>query len=248
MQLTLLRLYSIVNQPLPLTNAKEGWLSLDDEELPSILIFEEELAKKILKSDGLVPIDLLDFFKSASGLNSSDLPSLSHFFIKTPLLLMGENHFRSKASLAHIYKHIEKDLSKWVDNFVANFFDDKKIDKTIPILLIDQHNNYIFSNYSNLIDNKEKVQVFQMTKNFQLEYLGIEEKGKYDLYTYDQLYDESYKYTKDTHWINTLENLRSFLPDYFYNIVNIEYKNGNHFTFINENSDEIVDYFKKLIN
>lgn len=32
------------------------------------------------------------------------------------------------------------------------------------------------------------------------------------------------------------------------NLTIIEYKNGNHFTFINENSDEIVDYFKKLIN
>ena len=138
MQLTLLRLYGIVNQPLPLTNIKEGWLSLDDKELPTILIFEEELAKKILKSEMLPPIDLISFFKEVNDLNSNHLPFLSNFFIKTPLLLMGENHFRTKALLVPIYKHIEKDLSKWVDNFVANFFDNKKANKTIgPIVLAE---------------------------------------------------------------------------------------------------------------
>jgi hypothetical protein len=138
MQLTLLRLYSIVNQPLTLKNAKEGWLALDDKELPTILIFKEELAKKILKSEFLPPIDLISFFKEVNDLNSNHLPFLSNFFIKTPLLLKGENHFRTKASLIPIYKYIEKDLSKWVDIFVANFFDDKKINKTIdPITLAE---------------------------------------------------------------------------------------------------------------
>lgn len=151
MQLTLLRLYSIVNQPLPLTNLKEGWFSLDDEDLPSILIFEEELAKKILKSDVLVPIDLLDFFKSASALNSSDLPYLSHFFIKTPLLLNGANHFRAKASLMPIYKLIEKDENKWADAFVSHFFmkhHDKKIN---PVSFAE---NFVRSFFTEIISRE----------------------------------------------------------------------------------------------
>ena len=151
MQLTLLRLYSIVNQPLPLTNTKEGWLSLDDEELPSILIFEEELAKKILKSDVLVPIDLLDFFKSASGLNSSDLPSLSHFLIKTPLILNGVNHFRAKASLMPIFKLIEKDENKWADTFVSHFFMEHNDKKINPVSFAE---NFVRSFFKEIISRE----------------------------------------------------------------------------------------------
>ena len=152
MQLTLLRLYSIVNQPLPLTNTKEGWLSLDDEELPSILIFEEELAKKILKSDVLVPIDLLDFFKSASGLNSSDLPSLSHFLIKTPLILNGVNHFQAKASLMPIFKLIEKDENKWADTFVSHFFMEHNDKKINPVSFAE---NFVRSFFKEIISRQD---------------------------------------------------------------------------------------------
>ena len=158
MQLTLLRLYKIINQPSSL-NQKEGWLAIDEEKNPSILIYQEEWAKKILKSNTLVPIDLLDFFKSVSGLNSSDLPSLNHFFIKTPLLLMGENHFRAKASLMPIYKLIEKDENKWADAFVSHFFMEHNDRKINPVSFAE---NFVRSFFKEIISRELDISADQI--------------------------------------------------------------------------------------
>jgi hypothetical protein len=100
---------------------------------------------------------------------------------------------------------------------------DREIGDNDPILLVDRHDNYVFSNYNNLLDDEIDVDVFKITDQFQLEYLGVVNKGYYHFYTYDELYEENYQYTKDTYWINALEALDSISPSSFYNIVEVEY-------------------------
>ena len=51
------------------------------------------------------------------------------------------------------------------------------------------------------------LQFARIFSNFQIEYLGKVKKGNYPIYTYQQLYNENYKQTKSTYWINTLKSL-----------------------------------------
>lgn len=121
------------------------------------------------------------------------------------------------------------------------------ISKEVPILLVDQHYNYVFSNYTNLIEEGTKVQLFRMTPQFQLEYLGIIDKNEedYPLYTYDQLYEKNYQYTKDTYWINTLKALDTIEPSSFYNICNfnVEYEDENK-----ESKNITLEKYKNFLN
>ena len=91
-------------------------------------------------------------------------------------------------------------------------------------LLVDSNNNYVHSNYTNLLDEPPETYLFRMTSRYQIEYLGKVEKVDYPLYNFDDLYKENYQSTKDVYWLNTLFFLKGIEPSKFYNIVNVEYQ------------------------
>jgi hypothetical protein len=45
------------------------------------------------------------------------------------------------------------------------------------ILLVDRNRNYMYSNYTNLLDDDAYVDIFQMTPLYQIRYLGKEQRS-----------------------------------------------------------------------
>ncbi len=132
-----------------------------------------------------------------------------------PINLETITSIRSSAPLYDFFSVIEENCS----------VNRQRLDKTIPAFLVDSNNNFIQSNYNYLlIPEKTLVHVFKMNEQYQIEYIGLEQKEKYRPYSFEELYGENCQYTKDCYWINTLGflELKNFVAQ-FYKIVNFKY-------------------------
>lgn len=117
-----LRLREIINRPDSVDRSQDR-MELDGATAPSLLVYDAELATGILKSDVLVPYNLIALWKQVARLSSSEIGALEAYFLKTPLFLSGEEHKLARKSLVDPYRRIERSLEGWLQDFTQDFFD-----------------------------------------------------------------------------------------------------------------------------
>lgn len=117
-----LRLREIINRPDSVDRSQHR-MELDGATAPSLLVYDASLATDVLKSDMLVPFDLVALWKQVTRLSSSEIGAIETYFRKTPLFLSGEEHKAARKSLVEPYRRIERSLESWLHGFTQDFFD-----------------------------------------------------------------------------------------------------------------------------
>ena len=93
-----LRLRTLMNRPERIDFAAPV-VALDEEHPPALLVLGDSLVKAVLKSDLVVPYDLVGYWKLAARLSPEALPAIDAFFDQTPILLHGSAQREARKSL-----------------------------------------------------------------------------------------------------------------------------------------------------
>lgn len=140
-----------MNNPstLDLTRA---WIPLDTRSNPTLLVYDEALAKQILRANSVQSYNLVTYWKIVSGIHGETLGALEALFARTPMFLHGHAHADSRKQLLALYKEVESTLDLWLPDFCATFFAQAKAEgQTDPATFVGQFLgalvNAIFANY-----------------------------------------------------------------------------------------------------
>ena len=112
-------LRSLINKPEMLDPDVE-FTTLDDNDPPTLFIYGESLAMRILKNNAFATYNLIDHWKTIT--RQTSLPTLEKLFSKTPFFLHGDVHRQTRRSLGQPYRLVESQFQDWLPTFSANFF------------------------------------------------------------------------------------------------------------------------------
>ena len=114
----ILRLRSYLSNPDSL-NFDEDLVELDGGDLPSLLIIDQDLAHKILKSPNCGSYNLLEYWKKIS--RNTNCPALDRLFRETPFFLDGNTHHQINKTLTKPYKTVETKLPLWLPEYTRSY-------------------------------------------------------------------------------------------------------------------------------
>lgn len=119
---SILQLFKLINNPSSLDMGRE-WVALDDQQPPTILVYGEHLANKILRSEAYTAFNLFLYWQTVTRTPPFELSALHAFFEITPFFLEGEAHRRARRHLVPVYRRVEADFSHWLPAFTGKFLD-----------------------------------------------------------------------------------------------------------------------------
>jgi cytochrome P450 len=117
-----LTLQRLLNQR-ELLDPAQRYVSIDDLSPATLLVYDPALAHALLKSDAVIPADLLGSSLEVSRTPAGAVPTIESFFSQTPLLNHGEVHREMRKHLMLRYRHVQALMESWLDSYSVQYFD-----------------------------------------------------------------------------------------------------------------------------
>jgi len=117
---SLINLRDILNNP-DVLDYKKSWIKLG-EHSKCYLIYDIDLAKKILANKEFTPNNLIGNLNGLAKEPDFNFKSLSYYFNKSPFIINGEIHTKSRKDIINFYRIIEEEIINWLPNYIDQLF------------------------------------------------------------------------------------------------------------------------------
>ena len=117
---SLIKLRDILNNP-DVLDYQKNWIELG-ENSRCYLIYDLHLAKRILANKEFIPNNLIGNLNGLVKEPNFTFKSLSYYFDKSPFIINGMSHVKSRKDIIGFYRIIEDEIIHWLPSYLEDLF------------------------------------------------------------------------------------------------------------------------------